>query len=65
MTKFVALLRPVFTARVWIICCVDVLDCVLIYVHICVSRYIDIDGCKSYVVDVIIHDTEYKIWYVM
>ena len=40
------------------------LDCVLIYVDICVFRCIDIDGCKLYAFDIIIHDTEYKIWYV-
>ena len=39
------------------------LDCVLIYVDICVFRYIDIDGCKFYAFDIIIYDTEYKIWY--
>ena len=52
-----------FYSYVWTICCAYMLDCVLIYVDICVFRYIDMDGCKSYVVDIIIHDTEYKIWY--
>ena len=64
MAEFMALLWHVFTTCVWIVCCVDMLDCVLIYVDICVFRYIDMDGCKLYVVDIIIHDTEYKIWYV-
>ena len=59
-----ALLWPIFTACVWTVCCADMLDCVLIYVDICVFRYIDMDGCKLYVLDIIIHDTEYKIWYV-
>ena len=45
-------------------CCADMLDCVLIYVDIYVFRYIDMNGCKLYAVDIIIHDTEYKIWYV-
>ena len=36
----------------------------LIYVDICVFRNIDMDGCKLYAIDIIIHDTEYKIWYV-
>ena len=40
------------------------LDYVLIYVDICVFRYIDMDECKLYAVAIIIHDTEYKIWYV-
>ena len=52
------------TACVRTICYVDMLDCVLIYVDICVFRYISMDGCKLYTVDIIIHDTEYKIWYV-
>ena len=54
----------VFTACVWTVCCADMLDCVLIYVDICVFRYIDMDGCKLYVVDIIINDTKHKIWYV-
>ena len=53
-----------FTACVWTIGCANMLDCFLIYVDICVFRYIDMDGCKLYVVYIIIHDTEYKIWYV-
>ena len=53
-----------FIACVWIVGCADMLDYVLIYVDICVFRYIDMDGCKFYVVGIIIHDTEYKIWYV-
>ena len=40
------------------------LDYVLIYVVIYVFRHIEMDGCKLYAVDLIIHDTEYKIWYV-
>ena len=40
------------------------LGCVLIYVDICVFRCIDMDRCKLYAFDIIIHDTEYKIWYV-
>ena len=59
-----ALLWPVFIAYVWIVCCSDMLDCVLIYVDVCMFRYIDMDGCKSYAVDIIIHDDEYKIRYV-
>ena len=47
--KFGAMLWPIFTACVWTVCCADMLDCVLIYVDICVSRYIDMDGCKLYV----------------
>ena len=61
MARFVALLWPIFTACVWTFCCIDMLDCVLIYVDICVFRYIDMDGCKSYVFDIIIHDAKYKI----
>ena len=53
-----------FTTCVWTVGCADMLDCVLIYVCICVFRFIDIDGCKLYAVDIIIHDTKYKIWYV-
>ena len=34
------------------------------FVDICLFRYIGIHGCKSYTIDIIIHDTEYKIWYV-
>ena len=64
MAEFVALLWPIFTPCVWTICCADMLNCVLIYVYICVFRYIDMDGCKLYAVDIIIHDAEYKIWYV-
>ena len=64
MAEFVALLWPIFISCVWTIFCADMLDCVLIYVDICVFRYIDMDGCKLYAVDIIIHDTEYKIWYV-
>ena len=64
MAEFVVLLWPIFTAYVLTVCCAYMLDCVLIYVNICVFRYIDIDGCKLYVVDIIIHDTKYKIWYV-
>ena len=64
MAEFMALLWPVFTAYVWTVCCADILDCVLIYVDICVFRYIDMDGCKLYAFGIIIHDTEYKIWYV-
>ena len=41
------------------------LDYVLIYVDICVFRYIDIDGYKLYAVDIIVHDIEYKICYVI
>ena len=59
-----ALLWPIFTSCVWTVCCIDMLDYVLIYVDICVFRYIDMDGFKLYAVDIIIHDTEYKIWYV-
>ena len=61
MARFVALLWPIFTACVWTVFCVDMLDYVLIYVDICVFRYIDMDGCKSYAFDIIIHDVEYKI----
>ena len=50
-----------FIAFVWTIFCADMLDCVLIYVDKCVFKYIDMDGCKSYVFDIIIHDAEYKI----
>ena len=50
-----------FTAYVWTVCCADMLGCVLIYVDICVFRYIDMDGCKSYAFDIIIYDAEYKI----
>ena len=64
VAEFVALLWLVFTACVWTICCADMLDCVLIYVDICMFRYIDVDGCELYVVDIVIHDIEYKIWYV-
>ena len=59
-----ALLWPIFIAFVWTVYRADVLDYVLIYVDICLFRYIDMDGCKLYAVDIIIHDTEYKIWYV-
>ena len=59
-----ALLWPIFTARVWTVCYVDMLDYVLIYVDICVFRYIDLDGGKLYAVDIVIHDIEHKIWYV-
>ena len=62
--EFVALLWHVFTAYVWTVCCVDMLDRVLIYVDICVFRYIDMDECKLYAIDIIIHDIKYKIWYV-
>ena len=55
------LLWPVFKACVCTVCCVDMLNCVLIYVDICMFRYIDMDGCKLYAVDIIILDTEYKI----
>ena len=44
MADFVALLWPIFTACVWTLCRDDMLDCVLIYVDICVFRYIDMDG---------------------
>ena len=64
MTEFVALLLPIFTTCVLTVYCDDMLDCVLIYVDICVFRYIDMGGCKLYAVDIVIHDTEYKIWYV-
>ena len=64
MAESVALLWSVFIACVWIVCYADMLDCVLIYVDICAFRYIDMDGCKLYEVDIIIHDTKYKIWYV-
>ena len=64
MAEFVALLWPFFISRVWTVGCADILDYVLIYVDICVFRYIDMDGCKLYVVDITIHNTEYKIWYV-
>ena len=64
MVEFVALLWPIFTACVWIVCCTNMLDCVLLYVDICMFRYIDMDGCKLYTIDIIIHGTEYKIWYV-
>ena len=53
-----------FTAYVWTVGCAYMLDCVLIYVDICMFRYIDMDECKLYAVDIIIHDTKYKIWYV-
>ena len=53
-----------FTACVWTVCCADMLDYVLIYVDMCVFRYINMDECKLYVVDIIINDTKYKIWYV-
>ena len=53
-----------FSDCVWIVCCADMLDFVLIYVDIRVFRYIDMDRCKLYAVNIIIHDTEYKIWYV-
>ena len=59
-----SILWPILTAYEWTIRCVDMLDCVLIYVDKCVFRYIDMDGCKLYVVDIIIHDIENKIWYV-
>ena len=58
------LLWSIFTAYVWTIFCADMLNYMLIYIDICVFRYIDMDGCKLYVVDIIIHDTKYKIWYV-
>ena len=58
------MLWPVFTACVWIVCCADMLDYVLISVDIYMFRYIDMDGCKSYAVDIFIHDAEYKIRYV-
>ena len=61
MTGFVALLWAVFIACVWTFCCADMLDYELIYVDIYMFRYIDMDGCKLYAVDIIIHDTEYKI----
>ena len=64
MAEFVTLLWPVLITCVWTVCCADMLDRMLIYVDICVFRYIDMDGCKLYAVDIIIHDTEYKIWYV-
>ena len=57
-------LWPIFKACVWIVCCANMLDRVLVYVDICMFRYIDMDGCKLYAVVIIIHDTEYKIWYV-
>ena len=50
-----------FTTYVWTVCCADMLSCVLIYVDICMFRYIDMDGCKSYAFKIIIHDAEYKI----
>ena len=50
-------LWPIFTTYVWTICCADMLNRVLIYVDICVFRYIDMNGCKLYAVDIIIHDT--------
>ena len=53
-----------FIACVWTGGCANMLECVLIYVDICMFRYIDMDGCKLYAVDIIIHDNEYKIWYV-
>ena len=43
MAGFVALLWPIFIACVWTVCCADMLDYVLIYVDICVFRYIDMD----------------------
>ena len=49
MAEFVALLWPIFTTCVWTVCCAELLDCVLIYVDICVFRYIDIDVCKLYI----------------
>ena len=61
MAEFMALLWPVFIACVWTVCCADMLDCVQIYANICVFRYIDMDVCKLYVFDIIIHDTKYKI----
>ena len=64
VADFMALLYPIFIACVWTVCYADMLDRVPIYVDICVFIYIDIDGCKLYAVDIIIHDTKYKIWYV-
>ena len=64
MAESVALLWPVFTACVWTVCYADMLDYVLVYVDICVFRYIDMDACKLYAVDIIIQDTQYKIRYV-
>ena len=43
MAGFVALLWPAFIACVWTVCYYDMLDYVLIYVDICVFRYIDMD----------------------
>ena len=53
-----ALLCPIFSTCVWTVCCADMLDCVLIYVDICVFRYIDMDECNIHAKDIIIHDTE-------
>ena len=71
MDIFWAFLRPgcspimtYFYSMCMDFCYADMLDYVLIYVDICVFRYIDIDGCKLYEVDIIMNDTEYKIWYV-
>ena len=44
MAGFVALLGLIFTACVWTVCYANMLDCVLIYVDICMSRYIDMNG---------------------
>ena len=46
MAGFVALLWPILTTCVWTVCYADMLDCMLIYVDICLFRYIDIDGCN-------------------
>ena len=50
----------VFTACIWTISCADMLDYVLIYVDICMFIYIDMDGCKLYTVEIIIHDIDIK-----
>ena len=43
MAGFVTLLWLIFIACVRTVFCADMLDCVLIYVDICVFRYIDMD----------------------
>ena len=58
-----ALLWPFFfIVCVWTVGCVDMMDCVLIYIDICVFRYIDMDGCKLYVVDKRLRDCVLKIF---
>ena len=64
MVEFVALLWPIFLQPVYKLFVVLTCWTVCWFMLICVFRYIDMDGCKLYVVDIIIHDIEYKIWYV-